>query len=123
MQGGPKGRLLIEGYGGGGFEVAGARNGGSILILPDRVLPWPITAAAEIDQAALGPLLDAAAAKLELLLIGSGARSVAPPAELRQALRDRGLGLDVMAIPAACRTFNILMMEHRAAAAALIAIS
>ena len=122
MQGGPKGRLLIEGYGGGGFEVAGARHDGSILILPDRVLPWAVTAATEIDQAALRPLLDATA-KLELLLIGSGAQGVALPAELRQVLRDRGLGLDVMATPAACRTFNILMMEHRAAAAALIAIS
>ena len=122
MQGGPKGRLLIEGYGGGGFEVAGACHDGSILILPDRVLPWAVTAATEIDQAALRPLLDATA-KLELLLIGSGAQGVALPAELRQVLRDRGLGLDVMATPAACRTFNILMMEHRAAAAALIAIS
>ena len=37
-------------------------------------------------------------------------------------LRDQGLGVDVMATPAACRTFNILVMEQRAFAAALIAV-
>ena len=121
VEGGPRGRILVEGYGGGGFEVGGARYSGSILILQDRVLPWPITAASEIDAAALRPVLEAAA-ELEVLLIGGGDRGFLPAAELRQALRDQGLGLDAMATSAACRTFNVLMTEQRAAAAALIAV-
>jgi len=121
VEGGPQGRVLVEGYGGGGFEVGGARHGGSILILQDRVLAWPVTTASEIDEAALQPVVEAART-LEVLLIGSGARGVFLPPGLRQSLRDHGLGVDVMATPAACRTFNILVMEQRAAAAALIAV-
>ncbi len=121
VEGGPRGRLLVEGYGGVGFVVGGARYSGSILVLQNRVLPWPITAASEIDAAALQPVLETAA-ELEILLIGGGDRGFFPAAGLRQALRDRGLGLDVMATPAACRTFNVLVMEQRAAAAALIAV-
>ena len=67
------------------------------------------------------PLLEAAE-RPEILLIGSGERGFALPARLRQVLRDRGLGVDVMATPAACRTFNVLVMERRAAAAALVAV-
>ncbi len=121
IEGGPRDRLLVEGYGSGGFEVGGIRHGGSILILQDRVLDWPVKSASEIDEAALQPILDAAGS-LEVLLIGSGNRVVLLPSGLRQALRDRGLGVDVMATAAACRTFNILMMEQRAAAAALVAV-
>ena len=121
VEGGPKDRLLVEGYGGGGFEVGGIRHRGSILILQDRVLPWPVTAAAEIGEAALRPLLEAPDTP-EILLIGSGDRGVILPAGPRQMLRDGGLGVDVMATPAACRTFNILVMERRAVAAALVAV-
>lgn len=121
VESGPKDRFLVEGYGGGGFEVAGARHRGSILLLQNRVLSWPVAAASEIDEAALQPLLEAAE-RPEILLIGSGERGFALPARLRQVLRDRGLGVDVMATPAACRTFNVLVMERRAAAAALVAV-
>ncbi len=121
VEGGPQDRLLIEGYGGGGFEVGGVRHGGSILILQDRVLAWPVSVAAEIDEAALGPILEAAG-HLEILLIGSGGRGIALPADLRQVLRDYGLGIEAMATAAACRSFNVLVMEQRAVAAALIAV-
>ncbi len=121
FQGGPEGRLLVGGYGGGGFEVGGLRHRGSILILQDRVLDWPVRSASEIDEAALQPILEAAG-DLEILLIGSGDRVALLPAGLRQVLRDGGLGVDVMATSAACRTFNVLMMEQRAAAAALVAV-
>ena len=121
VEGGPQGRLLVEGYGGGGFELGGVRHRGSILVLQDRVLAWPVNIASEIDEAALHPVLEAAST-LEVLLIGSGGRGIALGPDLRQVLRDHGLGVDVMATPAACRTFNILVMEQRAFAAALIAV-
>ena len=121
VEGGPQGRLLVEGYGGGGFELGGVRHRGSILVLQDRVLAWSVNIASEIDEAALHPVLEAAST-LEVLLIGSGGRGIALGPDLRQVLRDHGLGVDVMATPAACRTFNILVMEQRAFAAALIAV-
>ena len=121
VEGGPQDRLLVDGQGGGGFEVGGARHRGSILILQDRVLSWPVAATSEIDEAALQPVLEASGA-LEILLIGSGDRIVLLAPGLRQALRDHVLGVDVMATPAACRTFNVMVMEQRAVAAALIAV-
>ncbi len=121
VEGGPQGRLLVEGYGGGGFELGGIRHRGSILVLQDRVLAWPVNIASEIDGGALQPILKAAGS-LEVLLIGSGDRGLALGPDLRQVLRDHGLGVDVMATPAACRTFNVLVMEQRAVAAALIAV-
>ncbi|MDJ0970629.1 MAG: Mth938-like domain-containing protein [Kiloniellales bacterium] len=121
VEGGPQGRLLVEGYGGGGFELGGIRHCGSILVLQDRVLAWPVNIASEIDEAALQPILEAAG-NLEVLLIGSGDRGLALGPDLRRVLRDHGLGVDVMATPAACRTFNVLVMEQRAVAAALIAV-
>ena len=121
VEGGPQGRALIEGYGGGGFVVGGPRHSGSLLILPDRVQPWPVDSVPEIDAAALQPVFGAATG-LEILLIGGGERSFALLPGLRQVLRDHGLGVEAMATAAACRSFNVLVMEGRAAAAALVAV-
>lgn len=120
-QGGPPGRLLIGGYGGGGFEVGGQDHRGSVLVLPDRVLPWPVTEAASISLDSLQPLL-AAAPALEVLLVGCGERAVLLAPALREGLRGHGLGVDAMATGPACRTFNVLQMEARAVAAALISV-
>lgn len=117
----PQGRLLVEGYGGGGFVAGGARHRGSILVFRDRVQSWPVTAASEISETALRPLVQASN-ELEILLIGGGERSFALPPGLRQVLRDHGLGVEAMATAAACRSFNVLVMEGRAAAAALVAV-
>ncbi len=120
-QGGAPGRLLIEGYGGGGFEVGGRDHRGSILILPEQVLPWPVTESGAISLESLQPLL-AAVSGLEVLLVGCGERAVLLPPALREALRGQGLGVDAMATGPACRTFNVLQIEARAVAAALIAV-
>ena len=120
-QGGAPGRLLIEGYGGGGFEVGGRDYRGSILVLPDGVHAWPVTEPGAISLESLAPLL-AAASGLEVLLVGCGERAVLLPPALREALRGHGLGVDTMATGPACRTFNVLQMEARAVAAALIAV-
>ena len=49
----------------------------------------------------------------EMVLIGSGWAPMLPPRELVFALGRRGIGLEVMDTPAACRTFNILINEGR----------
>ena len=118
----PAGRQAIEGYGGGGFRIGGRLYRGSVLVLPDRVLPWPVTEPGAISLDSLQPLV-AAAADLEVLLVGCGERAVLLTPPLREALRGLGLGVDAMATGPACRTFNVLQMEARAVAAALIAVA
>ena len=58
----------------------------------------------------IGFVLDA---EPEMVLIGSGWTSMLPPKDLVFALARRGIGLEVMDTPAACRTFNILINEGR----------
>ena len=56
----------------------------------------------------------------EILVIGTGWSAARPPRELMFAMARRGIGLEVMDTPAACRTFNILIAEGRRPAALLI---
>lgn len=65
----------------------------------------------------LSPLLDA---NPEMLIVGSGWTAALPPRDLTFELAKRGVGMEVMDTPAACRTFNILVSEGRRPAALLI---
>ncbi len=56
----------------------------------------------------------------EMVVLGTGWTYSMPPRELTFALAKRGIGLEVMDTPAACRTFNILISEGRRPAALLV---
>lgn len=119
----PAGRQIIESYGDGRFRVSGALFEQSILVFPDRTLPWAPVAASEITLEALDEIAKAGAAgTVDVLLIGCGARMMMIPAELRRALRAAGIVIEPMDTGAACRTYNVLMSEGRLVAAALIAV-
>ncbi len=115
------GRQLIESYGDGRFRISGAVHEGSVLVLPERSLAWPVVAFEEISLDSLAPVT-AAAAALEILLIGCGPRLARVPEDLRRALREAGLVVEPMDTGAACRTYNVLVSEARPVAAALIAV-
>ena len=55
----------------------------------------------------------------EIVLLGTGARQRFPHPRLTAALAQAGIGLEVMDLQAACRTYNILVAEERKVAAAL----
>ncbi|HET6468703.1 MAG TPA: Mth938-like domain-containing protein [Geminicoccaceae bacterium] len=114
-------RQVVQGYRPGGFTVSGVRWEGSVLVMRDRTLSWGIAAP---DQLVLAPFepLRANEPKVDLLIVGTGARSALFPPALRQALRGWGIVVEAMATPAACRTYNVLLAEERRVAAALIAL-
>ena len=112
----------IDAYGGGGFRVSGQRVEGSILILNDRLHPWPVLALAALGPDDIRPVLDAGLGQVEFLLLGVGPKAAPPPSALRRALQDAGLGLEVMDTATAARVYNVLVSEGRRLAAALIAI-
>ena len=64
-------------------------------------------------------LEDIFALEPQIVLIGTGARQRFAPAPLRAAFSARAIGLEMMDLGAACRTFNILVHEDRRVAAAL----
>lgn len=115
------GRQVIQGYGDGGFRIAGQRHEGSVLVLAEETLAWSVDDACAISSETLAPLLRRAPLP-RILIIGCGKRFVAMPAGLAMDLRRRDIGLEWMDTGAACRTFNVLLLEERPVAAALIAV-
>ncbi|MDA1089554.1 MAG: Mth938-like domain-containing protein [Proteobacteria bacterium] len=116
----PPGRQLIESYGAGKFRVAGRDHHGSVLIFPDYTKPWPVT---ELFNITLDTLTDLRSGpQVDILVVGCGPTFQAPPTLLRDGLRSLGVVLEWMDTGAACRTFNVLLGEDRACAAALIAV-
>ncbi len=112
-------RQVVQAYGGGGFRISQVRHEGGVIVLPDRVLAWPVQAMAELTLESLAPIRESGA---ELLLIGCGRSMAAVPPQLRQAVRQWGVVIDAMDTGAACRTYNVLLSEERRVAAALIAV-
>ena len=115
------GRAPIEAYGNGGFRFADMSHRGSILVLPSGIEAWPVRSSAEIALATLGRLI-AEAASIEILLLGTGDTMSPLPREARAALEAAGLFPDLMSTGAAVRTYNVLLSEERAVAAALVAV-
>lgn len=113
-------RPLIDAYGDGGFRIGGLFMRGSMLLLPDRLEPWALSAVAEADAPAIAPLL-ALAGSVDFVLVGTGEKMAAPK-ELKAAFPAAGLSLDLMPTGAACRTYNVLLAEGRRLAAGLIAV-
>lgn len=99
----------------------GVEHLGSVIVLPERTLPWPISQLDAVDIAALQAVLNAAP-KPELLILGCGRRGAPPNINLRVTLKARGIALEMMDTGAACRTYNVLLGEGRLVAAALIVL-
>ena len=74
-----------------------------------------------IDEASLAAVF-AEAAEIEVLIVGTGRDIVPLPADLKARLRDAAIVAEAMSTGAAVRTFNVLLAESRAVAAALVAV-
>ncbi len=116
------GQYLIQGYGDGGFRIGGKRHQGSIMILPTGVLPWAAAAPAHINYESFLPAIDIAD-RIDVLLVGCGpSMAMADRAMARHIREVHGISVDFMDTGAACRTYNVLLMDGRQVAAALIAV-
>ena len=114
-------QVQIDAYGNGGFRFGGMSHHGSLLCLPGRMVRWDVAHAGEITRAALAPVF-AAAADIDVLMIGLGREIVGLDGALREELRANGVIVEAIATGGAVRTYNILLGEDRAVAAALIAV-
>jgi uncharacterized protein len=89
----------------------------SCIVSADRLITdWP---PARLEALALGHLQTIFELQPEVVLLGTGERQRFPAADIRAAFAGRGVGLEVMDLGAACRTYNILVQEERHAVAAL----
>src|SRR5690554_3640022 len=111
----------IDAYGNGGFRFAEMSHRGSLLCLPGGMLGWSVTTAAEITLESLTPVL-ASAGDIDVLMIGLGHDITGLAPEIRAALRAQGIIVEAITTGSAGRTYNVLLAEHRAVSAALIAV-
>jgi uncharacterized protein len=107
----------FTGYGEGYVMVNGVRHQASLIVLPERLLPWAVSAFEALAEEHFAML---EALKPEIVLLGTGSRLRFPHPRLTAALARAHIGLEVMDAQAACRTYNILMAEERSVAAALL---
>ncbi|MEN8205406.1 MAG: Mth938-like domain-containing protein [Pseudomonadota bacterium] len=89
----------------------------SVVITPDSIQPWAPRRIEELIPAHINRLLEL---DPELVIIGTGKVLTFPPPALTVTLQARGIGVEIMAHDAACRTFNVLLAEDRRVVAALM---
>lgn len=114
-------QAAVTAYGNGGFRFAEMSHRGSILCLPSGIYGWDVESPGGLTQSALARVL----AELQphwVLLLGTGTTQVFPGAAITRAFAEAQIGLEPMSTGAAARTYNVLLAEKRAIAAALIAV-
>ncbi|MGI9297330.1 MAG: Mth938-like domain-containing protein [Gammaproteobacteria bacterium] len=113
------GDFVINGYGDGFVQINGGRRENSVLLTADGAADADLpAAAASLTGAHLRRIADTVRA--EVFLLGAG--KTAPPyrAEWIAPFAAAGISLEIMSLPAACRTYNILQGDGRTVAAILI---
>ncbi|WP_370402100.1 Mth938-like domain-containing protein [Sulfitobacter sp. JB4-11] len=104
----------VEGYGPGFFRIGGQVIEGAMLVGPEGTQSWG-------GFEDIAPLL-AMAGQVDVLFVGTGADVAHLPDDLHRGLEDAGIGVEAMASPAACRTYNVLLSEGRRIALALLPV-
>jgi uncharacterized protein len=90
----------------------------SVIVMPERIeTDWQNGGFDALDEASFERL---AGLGCEILILGTGMKQRFPHPKLMKSLIHARIGLEVMDLGSACRTYNILVAEHRTVAAALL---
>ena len=115
------GRAPIDAYGNGGFRFANMSHLGALLCVPSGIYGWHVSGPAEFSEAAFERVFQEQV-DIEVLLVGTGTDLRPLSQELKTLFREASLLADPMSTGAAIRTFNVLLSEDRAVAAALLPV-
>lgn len=100
------------------IEVNKQRFTQNLIVMPQSLIEdWHATSFADLNNEHFRQISDL---NPEVLLLGTGANHLFLHPRHYQTLTDKGIALECMTTAAACRTYNILMSEGRAVAAALL---
>ena len=88
-----------------------------MVVMADRLVEW---SARDFDSLSLEDFSFLKALDAEIVVLGTGPRQRFPHPRLTAPLTSARVGLEVMDVKAACRTYNILVAEARKVAAALL---
>ncbi len=89
----------------------------SLIVTESVVTAWPVVS---IDTATDDDFAELLKLEPELILVGTGSEQKFPDPAKYAALLRQGIGIEFMSSAAACRTYNIVVMEGRRVLAALI---
>jgi uncharacterized protein len=107
----PDHEFFLRGADGASALVNDRRLQASFALAPDRLIEnWSPREGKALVPEDMEPLL---ALEPEVILLGTGATQVFPPAATLAACLSRGIGVEVMTNAAAARTFNVLASEGR----------
>jgi uncharacterized protein len=115
------GRHQIESFGNGGFRLGGVSHAGSVIISASGTRALEISSIADLTADHLDVLL-AEKDQNDMLIIGTGRDMLPLPKSVIAALRDHGIGYDIMTTNAAVRTYNVVQAEDRRVSAIMIAV-
>lgn len=91
----------------------------SVIISPNRLEEWSPSCFVELEKSHFQAFLGL---EPEVVIVGTGERPHLPSPSLMEPLLRQQVGVEFMATPAACRTYNILVGEGRRVIAALLMI-
>ena len=113
----PNAANTITAYGDDYVMVNGARRDTSVIVTANDVKTW---SAADFEHLTEADFAELAALGADIVLLGTGTRQRFPHPRLTASLGAARVGLEVMDLKAACRTYNILVAEERKVALALL---
>jgi len=111
------GANLIRRYGADYIVIGNEEIRSSCIVSVDALSHWPPRSVDELTAESLAPLF---ALTPEVVVLATGAIQRFPRAQLRAEFATRRIGLEVMEIGAACRTYNVLISEERKVLAAVL---
>lgn len=114
---------LISHYGPGSISVNSTVYTDNILITPKNVFPdWFSGELSALTVDHFAPLWsdELEGERPEIVLLGTGSQHTFPDRSLLVELKKHHMAVEVMNTRAACRTYSVLVGEHRPVAAALL---
>lgn len=109
---------IFTAYGEGYVAVNHQKYETNLIVLPESLTEnWTTAKLETLTEADMAHLLTLGT---EIVLLGTGTRLRFPAGPLLRPFAPAGIGLEVMDLQAACRTYNILAAEGRKVAAALL---
>jgi len=112
-----EGANLIRRYGSDFIQIGEQEIRASCIVSASTLTPWAPRSVDELTVESLGPLFSL---QPEVVVLSTGSTQKFPRAALRAEFAARKIGLEVMEVGAACRTYNVLVSEERKVLAAVL---
>ena len=112
---------VVTGYGDDHVMVNKVRHDGNLILTAGQIRTgWAPEARGDLGALRAEDLAAVAELRPEIVIVGTGQRQRFPAPALLRPLIEARIGFEFMDLPAACRTYNILIGEGRSVAVALL---